>query len=64
MQVRHTLTIEGEDNVHTFEALNGEGIYTPLERVYTDQEAVGFLVNKVDGFGFSKERAERLVAFA
>lgn len=62
LQVRHTMEIEGEENVHTFETL-GENGYTPVERVYGDGDALSFLKSKDSGFGFSAEAAQRVVDF-
>lgn len=62
MQVRHTLNIDGADNVHTFEVLGEEG-YKPVEQVYGDGDAISFLKSNQDGFGFDHESAQRIVDF-
>lgn len=62
MQVRHTMDIDGEENVHTFEVL-GENGYKPVEQVYGDGDALSFLKSNDSGFGFSAEAAQRVVNF-
>lgn len=61
MQVRHTVTISEEENVHLFEVLGEDGEYKPKERVYGDEDAIRFLTSQDDGFGFGREQATQKI---